>query len=155
MWRVLPLCLLLVACVATDSTKSTSGGQGAAGQPRVVRAMELPLRPPRLIVPGEPARWTFQDFNVAGWVDENGAWHIRSEVSHGRIRCAVYEVGVQLGKGLPACSNVSWLTPVEYATRERQCNSATRVHNGNGRFFDTGAVAAANCARVLIRCEGC
>lgn len=154
MWRLLPLCLL-VACAAIDPDRSTSGGGSAGVQPRIIRALELPLQPPRLIVQGEPSRWTFRDFNVSGWVDEKGFWQIRSEVSHGRIRCAIYDVGVQLGRGRPACNNVDWLTKVEYAPRVRHCNSATRVHSGGGRFFDTLAVEATNCARVVVRCEGC
>jgi len=154
MWRLLPLCLL-VACVATDPKKSASSGGGSSVQPRVIRALELPLRPPTLIVEGEPSRWTFQDFNVSGWVDEHGLWSIRSEVSHGRIRCATYEVGIQLGQGLPACSNVKWLTNIEYVSRIPHCNSATRIHSGGGRFLDSAAVEAANCARVVVRCEGC
>lgn len=154
MWRLLPLCLL-VACTATDFRKSTLGGGDAPAHTRIIRAMELPLQPPPLLVEGEPVRWSFRDFNISGWVDENGFWNIRSEISHGRIRCASYEVGVQLGKGLPACSNVDWLTGVEYGSRVRHCNSATRVHSDGGRFFDTPAVVAANCARVLVRCEGC
>jgi hypothetical protein len=154
MWRLLPLCLL-VGCVATDPQQSASGGSVAGAQARVIRALELPLRPPTLIVEGEPSRWTFQDFNVAGWVDELGFWQIRSEISHARFGCAIYEVGVQLGKGLPACSNVSWLTHVEFVSRVRHCNNATRIHSGGGRFLDNSAVEAANCARVLVRCEGC
>ena len=154
MWRLLPVCLL-VACVATDPQRSTSSGSGASTHSRVIRALELPMQPPTLLIEDEPARWTFQDFNVAGWVDENGFWHTRSEVSHGRLRCATYEVGVQLGKGLPGCSNVRWLSDVEYASRVRHCNSATRIHSGGGRFFDTSIVEAANCVRVLVRCEGC
>lgn len=154
MWRLLPLCLL-VACATNESHRPASGESGAATQSRIIRALELPLQPPALIIQGEPARWTFSDFNVSGWVDEEGFWNIRSEVSHGRIRCATYEVGVQLGKGLPGCSNVRWLSNVEYASRIRHCNSATRIHSGGGRFFDTSLVQAANCARVVVRCEGC
>jgi hypothetical protein len=154
MWRILPLCLL-VACAAIDPNRSTSGGGGASAQPHIIRALQLPLQPPTLIVQGEPSKWTFRDFNVSGWVDENGFWDIRSEISHGRIPCATYEVGVQLGRGRPACSNVDWLTNVEYGSRVRHCNSATRIHSGGGRFFDTSAVEAANCARVVVRCDGC
>lgn len=153
MWRLLPLCLL-VACVATDPKKSTSSS-AAGAQARIVRALELPLQPPRVIVEGEPSRWTFRDFNVSGWLEEDGTWNIRSKVSHGRIRCAIYEVGLQLGRGRPACSNVDWLTAVESATRIRHCNSATRIHTGGGSFFDTAAVAEANCVRIVVRCKGC
>ena len=154
MWRLLPLCLL-VACVATDPNKSASVGGGAGAQPLIIRTLELPLRPPTLIVEGEPSRWTFQDFNVSGWVDEQGLWSIRSEVHHARLRCATYEVGIQLGKGLLSCSNVTWLTSVEFASRVRHCNGATRIHTGGGRFMDTAVVEAANCVRVAVRCEGC
>ncbi len=154
MWRLLPLCLL-AACAAINPIKSTSDGSVTGVQPRIIRALQLPLHPPTLIVQGEPSRWTFRDFNVSGWVDENGFWDIRSEISHGSIRCATYEVGVQLGRGRPACSNVDWLTNVEYGSRVQHCNSATRIHSGGGRFFDTSAVEAANCARVVVRCDGC
>lgn len=155
MWRLLPLCLLVAACVTTGPKQTASDGGVAGTQPRVIRALELPLRPPTLIVENEPARWTFEDFNVSGWVDEQGLWSIRAEISHGRIRCAIYQVGVQLGKGLPACSNVTWLTHVEHASRVRHCNSATRIHSGGGRFLDKSAVEAANCVRMVVRCEDC
>ena len=89
------------------------------------------------------------------WLDENGNWHLRSEISHGRIRCASYEVGVQLGKGVPACNNFQWLTRVDWLPRVRHCNSATRIHTGGGNFADIKAVEAASCARVVVRCEGC
>jgi len=154
MWRLLPLCLL-VACVATDPNRSASVEGGTGAQPRIIRTLELPLRPPTLIVEGEPSRWTFQDFNVSGWVDDQGLWSIRSEVSHSRLRCATYEVGVQLGKGLLSCSNVRWLTDIEYVSRVRHCNGATRIHTGGGRFLDAAVVEAADCARVVVRCEGC
>lgn len=154
MWRLLPVCLL-AACVVTDPKKSASTDSAPAAQSRVLQVMELPIRLPQLVTEGEPIRRTFQDFNVSGWLDEKGNWSIRSEVSHGRIRCATYETGVQLGKGRSACSNVEWLTPVKFVTRVRHCNSAVRIHTGGGRFHDAEVVETANCARVVVRCEGC
>ena len=154
MWRLLPVCLL-VGCVATDPFKSSSPEGVSMAQARAVRVMDLPLQPPKIVVEGEPVRWTFSDFNVSGWLDENGNWQIHSEVSHGRIRCATYQIGVQLGKGLPACNNFQWLTGVEFAPQVRHCNSATRIHKGGGRYTDMEAVASATCARIVVRCEGC
>ena len=71
MWRLLPLCLL-VACATNESHRSASGESGAGTHSRIIRTLELPLQPPALIIQGEPARWTFSDFNVSGWVDEDG-----------------------------------------------------------------------------------
>lgn len=154
MWRLLPLCLL-VGCVATNpDTSSGDGSSGTTGW-RIVRTAEMPLESSGTTVEGQSSKRTFRDSNVSGWLDEKGNWNIRAEISHGRIRCATCEVGIQLGRGLPACSNVDWLTNVEYATRFRHCNSATRIHSGGGLSFLTVAVEAANCARVVVRCEGC
>ena len=43
----------------------------------------------------------------------------------------------------------------EYGTRERHCNSASRIHSGGGSLPVTRKqVATANCVRVLVRCSG-
>ena len=92
---------------------------------------------------------------MQGWLDETGAWHIGTEVHHGRLRCGTYETGIQLGRGKPACSEVEWLTDVEYATRLRHCNSATRLHAGGGVFSDAeNRLEEVTCVRIVVRCEG-
>ena len=79
----------------------------------------------------------------------------QAEVSHRRLRCGTYETGVQLGSGNPACSDVRWLTEVAFVARQRQCNSATRLHRGGGRFSEAAIrLEQASCLRLVVRCEG-
>ena len=103
MWRLLPLSLL-VACAVTDPFQPTSSDGPVAAESRVLQVVEMPLGLAQPVMEGEPARRPFRDFNVSGWLDENGYWGVHAEVSHGRIRCATYETGVQIGRGRPACS---------------------------------------------------
>lgn len=153
MWRLLPLCLLS-ACAATDPATST-GPSGAQGEARIVRTAALTLGPPTSKNDSQPANRTFQTSGTSGWVDAQGAWQIRSEVEHRRLRCAVYQVGAQLGLGSPGCSSVEWLTGLEYVTRERHCNNAARIHSGVGRFADIGnTFDVASCVQVVVSCEG-
>jgi hypothetical protein len=153
MWKLLPVCFL-VACAVTEPQKSTSG-ENQSTQGRIVRQVELPLESPAQTVNGQPSRKSFQGARIQGWLDETGAWHIRTDVHHGRLRCGIYEAGIQLGRGNPACSNVEWLTGVEYATRLRHCNSASRPHAGGGKFSNAAnRFEEATCVRVVVRCEG-
>ena len=108
MWRLLPLCLL-VACAGTDPKESTRNS-GTAAQAQIVRTVELPLAPPSTTIAGQPSNKVFQATGTSGWVDSTGVWQIRSEVSHSRLRCGVYEIGMQLGRGSPRCSAVRWVT---------------------------------------------
>ena len=159
MWRLLPVCLLfssclLVSCAVTDQQQSASD-ENQPAQGRVVRQFELPLVSSAQTIIGQPSRSTFQIQGMQGWLDETGTWHIRGEVRHGRLRCANYETGIQLGRGNPGCSTVEWLTDVEYATRMRHCNSAKRLHVGDGRFSGTAnRLEGVSCVRVAVRCEG-
>jgi hypothetical protein len=87
--------------------------------------------------------------------DAGGAWHMQREVHHGRLRCGSYETGIQIGRGAPACSAVEWLTDIEYVTRLRHCNSASRVHAGQGRFPGLAdSLQDVSCVRIAVRCEG-
>lgn len=153
MWRLLPLCLL-AGCVVTDP-KQSADSAGATDGPRILRTAELPLSAATPTLGGGSMTRTFRGSWASGEVDTTGAWQFRSEVQHGRLRCATYEVGMQLGRGNPQCADARWVTGVEYGTRVRQCNSATRIHNGSGRFSSTGnRFAEANCVRVVLRCQG-
>ena len=92
---------------------------------------------------------------MQGWLDETGAWHIEGEVHHGRLRCATYQMGIQLGRSSRACVDAEWMTGIEYATRLRHCNSASRLHEGGGKFSGTvNLFQETGCVRVVIRCEG-
>jgi hypothetical protein len=153
MWKLLPVCLL-VSCAVNDQQQPAGGGDQPE-QFRIVRQVELPVESSAEIINGQSARKTFHRQGVQGWLDETGAWRIEGEVHHGRLRCATYETGIQLGRGNPACADVEWLTGVEYATRVRHCNSASRVHAGGGEFSDmANRFNEVSCVRVLVRCEG-
>ena len=153
MWKLLPVCLL-VSCAVNDQQPPASGGT-PPDQARIVRLLELPVEPAAQTINGQPSKKTFQGNGMQGWLDETGAWHITGEVRHGRLRCATYEIGVQPGRGSPACTDVGWLAGIEYATRLRHCNSATRVHVGGGNFSDVAnRLGEVSCVRVVVRCEG-
>lgn len=153
MWKLLPV-FFLVSCAAVEQQESASDDKQAE-QSRIVRQFQSPLDPAPARVDGQPPRRAYQGNGVQGWVDETGAWQIRAEVHHRRLRCGIYETGIQLGRGNPVCSNVEWLTGIEYATRLRHCNSASRVHGGAGRFPDlVDRLEQVTCVRVVVRCEG-
>ena len=139
--------ILLTACATNDEKQPDQG--------RIVRLVELPLTSAPRSVPGQPPRRVFEKQGIQGWLDETGAWNIEAEVHHGRIRCGTYETGIQLGRGNPACSDVQWLTGVEFVARQRQCNSATRLHRGSGRFSEAASrLESVSCVRLVVRCEG-
>ena len=153
MWKLLPVCLL-VSCAVNDQQQPAGSGK-QSGQASIVRQVELPVESSAEIINGQSAKKTFHRQGVQGWLDETGAWRIKGEVHHGRLRCATYETGIQLGRGNPACADVEWLTGVEYATRVRHCNSASRLHAGGGEFSETAnRFNDVSCVRVLVRCEG-
>ncbi len=153
MWRLLPV-FLLVSCAA-DDVKQPAHGEHQPDQGRIVRLVELPVVSSTQSVDGQPSRRTFEKQGIKGWLDETGVWHIEAEVHHGRLRCGTYETGIQLGRGNPACSDVEWLTGVESVTRQRHCNSATRLHRGGGRFSEAASrFEEVSCVRLVVRCEG-
>lgn len=153
MWKLLPVCLL-VSC-AMNGQEPPASGDNQAVQGRIVQQNDLRITPSEQTGPDQPARFTFRQQGMSGWLDENGAWHIRREVRHNHLRCGTYETGIQLGRGSPGCTGVEWLTEVGYATRLRHCNSTTRLHEGGGRFSRTGnALEGVTCVRAVVRCEG-
>lgn len=153
MWKLLPVCLL-AGCAAINQQPADSNDT-KQDPGRIVRQTLLPLAAPAPAAENDPLKRAFQGARSRGWLDETGAWHLRTEVDHGRIRCRTYRAGIQLGKGSPTCSNVEWLTGVEYATRLLHCNSASRPHSGGGRFpAMANRIQEVTCVRVLVRCEG-
>lgn len=154
MWKLLPVCLL-VACAANDPHQTASDGNQPA-QDRIVRQTVAPLASGTPAIGSEPSRSTFQRQGMRGWLDVTGAWHLRREVEHGRLRCATYQAGLQLGRGDRSCAGVEWLTEVRYLPALKHCNRATRLHEGNGRFTRSvnGGLETVNCVRVQVRCEG-
>ncbi len=159
MWKLPPVCLLLACCLpvacAVNDQQQAASDENQPAQGRVVRQFELPLVSSAQTISGQASRSTFQIQGTQGWLDATAAWHISGEVHHGRLRCATYETGLQLGRGNPGCSNVEWLTDVEYVTRMRHCNNVTRLHVGDGRFSDMASrLEEVSCVRVAVRCEG-
>lgn len=154
MWRLLPV-FLLVSCAVTDQ-QPPADGESQPNEGRIVRQIKLPLASSAQAVSGQLSTKTFQRQGVEGWLDETGAWHIEVDVHHGRLLCGNYETGIQLGRGKPACSDdAEWLTGVEFGTRLRHCNSASRLHVGGGKFSDAASrFGEVTCVRVVVRCEG-
>ncbi len=145
---IVPLVLtigLVVGCATDDSASSSA--------PTIVRMVDSPLA--RATPGSDTADRVFQVGAIRGSVQESGAWNIRAEVTHKRLRCATYETGIRLGKGDAACDQVEWLTDVQYGTQRTQCNGATLIHSGGGNFdLPRSAIAPANCVRVVVRCSG-
>jgi hypothetical protein len=146
--------LLLVSC-ATNQGAGPDAGAGSEAPGRVVGVSEISLEPLEYDADGQISALAFRGPDIRGSVRSGGTWEITRPISHGRIRCATYETGIQLGQGDPACSYVQWITAVDYGTRQTHCNSATRVHAGGGELSDIGArFPSLNCVRVVTRCEG-
>lgn len=153
MWRFLPV-LLLTSCAVPDQ-QQPAGSAGQSSEWRIVRQTEISLEPSTEAVGGQPAKMVFRSTDVRGWLDVSGSWHFKAEVRHNRLRCATYQTGIQLGLGNTACSDVSWVGGVEYATRLRHCNSAARLHVGSGTSSDrTNGMVDVSCVRVVVRCDG-
>lgn len=154
MWRLLPV-LVLVSCATDQGAGPNSDPGSQASGARIVRASNLPLVPLEHGAGGQAVALAFQGAEIRGSVRADGAWDITRPITHGRIRCATYETGIQLGQGDPSCSDVRWVTEVDFGTRLTHCNSATLVHSGGGTFPDIGArFPSLNCVRVVTRCEG-
>ena len=152
-WRLLPL-IFLVSC-AVDQPRQGSDGKSGTGDYRIVSEQRLPLVFSTETMAGAPRAQRFSRQDVRGRIEESGSWTIRKKVSHSRILCAVYETGIQLGRGAPGCSSVQWFSEIEYGTRQRHCNSATLVHSGGGNMAGLGSeFESATCVRVITRCTG-
>jgi hypothetical protein len=152
MWRLLPL-IFLVGC-ATDTPVDSIDAQDAPDRQRIVSVRDIVLGPASLSDANQLTR-TFRQGETQGWISEDGDWQISSAVTHTRLRCATYEVGIQLGQGAADCNQVRWLTDVQFGTRQQQCNSATRVHRGGSTLPDGSRLfETSTCVRVVTRCSG-
>ena len=152
MWKLLPL-ILLASC-AVDAPREPASQSRQAGY-RIVNIVDVPLNPASRPRGEQVPTKDFQRGDALGWIRKTGAWNIRAAVAHPRLRCATYETGIQLGAGSRACSDVQWLTNVEFGTRQTQCNNATAVHAGGGKSAEAGnAFGSSTCVRVVTRCTG-
>jgi hypothetical protein len=144
--------LLAIGGCATDEAALSEGSQDA---PRIIQETRLPLRTERAGAQAAERRWTFTGPSIQGSVDGSGAWSLRAEIDHPRLRCATYEAGVRVGRGDASCDNVEWLTAPQFGPERLQCNQATTVHAGNGRFdLPQSALGGINCVGVVVRCRG-
>jgi len=98
------------------------------------------------------------DFNFGGGtasLGPKGDWTVQGRVNHRGLLCGEYSVGVRFGIGRPGCTNVVWLTNVDYVTNQRQCNNARLDHSGGDVQSQlAGSFAEISCAERVIRCSG-
>lgn len=121
----------------------------------IVKSMDIRLIEKTRFNKNEPLKKLFKDLEYEGWFNSEGEWNIKGTVAHGRLRCATYELGVQLGKGSPACLNIEWFTEISYGTRKEQCNSVTMTHSGGGQSeVFKSKIQEATCVKVVTRCTG-
>ncbi len=148
--RLVPLVastIVLQACVTSPPQEE--------GSDRIVNRVDVILRPVAGGDDNQPFRRRFEQRNTEGWVGDAGNWSVEALVTHTRLRCSTYEIGIQLGRGNPDCIAVNWLTNAQYGTSERQCNSASMIHAGDGTLpVSREQVVTASCVRVLTRCTG-
>lgn len=144
--------LLAVGGCASDQAARSDGAQDA---PRIIQETKLPLSAVRQGAQPAERRWTFATQSIQGSLDGSGAWSLRAEIDHPRLRCATYEAGIRVGRGDASCDNVEWLTAPQFGPERLQCNQATAVHAGNGRLdLPQAATAGINCVGVVVRCRG-
>jgi hypothetical protein len=115
-----------------------------------------PARPSAMWTPeGKPERLEFNFGDITAWIRNKGGWHIAGRVPHSGLLCGTYELGMRFGVGAPGCTDVKWLTEVEYGTRVRQCNSAAQHHDGGGFQPDLAEeFGRITCGERVIRCTG-
>ena len=144
--------LLALGGCASDQAARSDGPEDA---PRIIQETRLPLQPMRAGAQPAEHRWTFATQSIQGSLDASGAWSVRTEIDHPRLRCATYEAGIRVGRGDSSCNNVEWLTAPQFGPERRQCNQATVVHSGTGRIdLPQGASGRINCVGVVLRCSG-
>lgn len=147
------LVLLLLALAALQACSAPSAKPEDSY--RVLSRETIPLQPAVRVVEGQPFRRNFEQFDTRGTINDSGRWTIEDVVNHSRLLCGTYEVGLQLGRGAAGCPQAEWFNEPEFGTRERHCNSASRIHAGGGSLPVTREqVESANCVRVLVRCSG-
>ncbi len=140
---------LLLTCIFSGYTNAETAYTGA------VRKVDLPLVAETQFNPKQALKKSFEASDLKGWLSADSDWFIEGTVTHQRLRCASYELGIQLGKVSPACLNVEWLTDVQYGTRKKHCNSATLVHVGGGEMPELRNILKdATCVKVVTRCTG-
>ena len=108
-------------CGAGEARRGVSIG----GEPRIVRQVDLQLRPGA----SDDGERVFRDASLRGTATASGAWRVRAEIVHPRLRCASYQLGLRFGSGDAACEDVDWRTGNDFLPSRTQCNNATLIHS--------------------------
>jgi hypothetical protein len=119
---------------------------------------------------GGTRKLEFKYGDIRGWLREDGFWEVEGLVSHNRLLCSTYQLGLRFGHGAPACVNVEWLSEPEYISSNKQCNNATMMHKGGGQldigFIDNDGgqaddeipakmdIEKITCTQIHIKCTG-
>lgn len=132
---------------------SLAGAQ--QNEKETVTRLTAMAKKPAVILPNDKPRLEFDFGDIKATLNKDGDMTVKGWVSHVRLRCANYSIGLRFGQGEQGCTNVRWLTEEKYLTFQTQCNSAKMEHNG----FETGDAEAAQfdqvtCAERLLRCSG-
>jgi hypothetical protein len=142
---------VVIGMLGGCATEQASDVTPSAEAPSVVRALVQPLEPPR----GTAGEREFTAGSSRGALDAAGNWRLRAEISHPRIRCATYQVGMRFGVGDAACETVDWQTGPTLLPSRTQCNNATLIHSGEGLLdLPSNQIRALNCVRVSVQCSG-
>lgn len=138
---------LLVGCTTQQTPDQNANG----AEPRVMRQVVLPL----LSANGQGGARVFSDSSVRGTLASSGDWRVRGEITHPRLRCGTYRMGLQFGRGDGACNAPTWRTQTTLLPARVQCNNATLVHSGEGSVdLAPEALRALDCVRVVVQCTG-
>lgn len=104
---------------------------------------------------GQPERLEFNFGDITAWIRNKGGWHIEGRIQHRGLLCGTYELGMRFGAGTLGCTDVKWLTEIEYGTRVRQCNNASQHHDGGGILPQlVNDFERITCGERVIRCTG-
>ena len=143
---------LLISILLSACSAPTAQPEGSY---RIVNRVDIDLRPVKEMDGDASFRRSFERRDIEGGFTESGAWTVKGVVPHTRLLCGIYEMGLQVGRGEPACTAVEWYSDIQFRTRERQCNSASILHSGRGTLpLSREQLINANCVRVVTRCSG-
>jgi hypothetical protein len=141
--------VLGVALLAGDAPAADDAQNDVQGQTAIARPSSM------ITASGKPDRIDFDFGEIKAWLREKGSWHIEGPVPHQGLLCATRELGVRFGIGKPGCTNVQWISEVDYGTLQKQCNNATAMHNGGGSQQALEPdFTRITCAERVIKCGG-
>jgi len=137
----------LALCAASDSAAQETTTYNRTSAPaHAIGAASVVLKPAQLV---------FDFGGSKASLGPKGDWTVEGRVNHRGFFCAEYSLGVRFGIGKPGCSNVAWLTSVDYVTSLRQCNSASLDHSGGDVQPELAeSFARISCAERVVRCNG-